>query len=105
MKKQGKYSPKTMGTSDIWILEILSEFSEQIAKSVHDFWPQDSMEQGWSYVSSSYEELPENEKHYDRNTPVETLRQIMKLGVRIVKDNRFLNWNTFQNTHSEKGFV
>lgn len=34
-----------------------------------------------------YEELPEEEKEYDRNTSKETLKLIMKLGFKIVKDN------------------
>lgn len=33
-----------------------------------------------------YEELPEEEKVYDRNSSVETLKLIMKLGFKISKD-------------------
>jgi ryanodine receptor 2 len=32
-----------------------------------------------------YEELPENEKEYDRNTAMETLKAIILLGFRIKK--------------------
>ena len=32
-----------------------------------------------------YEDLPEDEKEYDRNTAQETLRLIMKLGFKISK--------------------
>jgi hypothetical protein len=33
-----------------------------------------------------YEELPEKEKVYDRNTAMETVRAVLALGYRIVKD-------------------
>ena len=35
-----------------------------------------------------YEELPEEEKVYDRNSSVETLKLIMKLGFKISKDEK-----------------
>jgi len=33
----------------------------------------------------AYEDLPEEEKDYDRNTSVETLKMILKLGFKISK--------------------
>ena len=36
----------------------------------------------------SYGELPESEKQYDRNTALETLKLIVKLGYRIEKETR-----------------
>lgn len=56
------------------------------------------IEQGWTYGKKRddvlkqhpclvpYEELPEEEKVYDRNSSVETLKLIMKLGFKISKD-------------------
>ena len=55
------------------------------------------MEQGWTYGPARddekkehpclvpYEELSEDEKEYDRNTAMETLRLIIKLGYDIKK--------------------
>lgn len=98
MEKQDKYTPKPIDTSDIQLPEELNELAEQLAKDVHDVWAQARMEQGWTYGEKRddqlrkhpclvpYEELPESEKLYDRNTSQQTLKLIIKLGFRIVTD-------------------
>ncbi len=75
----------------------LLELSELIAKNVHEVWAQGRMAEGWTYgpvrddarretpCMVPYEELPESEKEYDRNTALETLRLIVSLGYDIVK--------------------
>ena len=75
----------------------LLELSESIAKNVHEVWAQNRMAEGWTYGPERddakrqtpclvpYEELPESEKAYDRNTALETLRFIVSLGYDIVK--------------------
>lgn len=35
-----------------------------------------------------YEELPDSEKEYDRNTAIETLKLILSLGYRIEREER-----------------
>ena len=99
MKKQDKYTPKPISTSDVQLPEGLEELAEQLAKNVHDVWAQTRIEQGWSYGEKRddqlrehpclipYEELPESEKLYDRNSSLQTLKLIIKLGFRIVTDN------------------
>jgi ryanodine receptor 2 len=69
-----------------------------MANNVHDVWAQGHIKDGWIYVAVRddakkthpclvpYEELPESEKEYDRNTSVETLKLIMMSGFKIVKD-------------------
>ena len=71
---------------------------EEMAKNVHEVWSKTRIEQGWTYGKKRddvlkqhpclvpYEELPEEEKVYDRNSSVETLKLIMKLGFKISKD-------------------
>lgn len=63
-------------------------------------WSKTRIEQGWTYGEKRddvlkqhpclipYEELPEEEKVYDRNSSVETLKLIMKLGFKISKDEK-----------------
>ena len=41
-----------------------------------------------TWAEINYEELPEKEKVYDRNSSVETLKLIMKLGFKISKDEK-----------------
>ena len=92
-----KYEPKPVDTSDVQIPEELVELTEQIAKNVHEVWASGRMEEGWVYGATrddakketpclvSYEELPEIEKDYDRNTAMGTIKLILKLGYKISK--------------------
>jgi len=91
------YNPKPIDTSDIVLTDDLNELVEQMAENVHDIWAQSRMQQGWTYGPERndelkhhpclipYGELPEVEKDYDRNTAVETLKLILKLGFKIEK--------------------
>lgn len=89
------YVPQPMDTEDVQLPEDLNELVEQMAKNVHEVWAQTRIQQGWTYGPERndalkhhpclvpYEELPESEKEYDRNTSIETLKLICKLGFKI----------------------
>lgn len=91
------YRPKPIDTSKVTLSEEILELTEQLAEHTHDIWAQQRMDQGWTYGEKRdddkkfhpcllpYEELPENEKDYDRNTALQTLKAILALGYRIVK--------------------
>lgn len=91
------YKPKPIDTNDIVLTDDLLALIEQIAANVHDVWAKGRMDEGWVYgevkdaekkVSPClipYDELPESEKKYDRNTAIETLKLITKLGYEISK--------------------
>lgn len=91
------YTPKPIDTSDIVLSEELLALTEQIAANVHDVWAAGRIAEGWTYGEMKdaerkttpllipYDELPESEKEYDRNTAFETLRLIVKLGFSIEK--------------------
>lgn len=93
-----KYIPNPVDTGQIQLPKELECLVEEMAKNVHEVWAKTRIEQGWTYGKKrddvlkqhpclvSYEELPEDEKVYDRNSSVETLRLIMKLGFKISKD-------------------
>ena len=92
------YTPQPVDTSDVQLPEELNALVEDMAKNVHDVWAQNRIQQGWIYGSErndtlkhhpclvAYEELPEMEREYDRDTAVETLKLITKLGFKIVRD-------------------
>ena len=98
MKK--KYIPSPIDTSDIQLPEELTPLLEAMAKNVHEIWSQERLKQGWTFGNQrddvkklhpcliAYEDLPEEEKMYDRNTSVETLKLIIKLGFKIEKRKR-----------------
>ena len=95
MKKN--YVPKPVDTSDIQLPEELNELVEKMAENVHEVWAQSRISQGWTYGAErsdalkqhpclvSYNELPEVEKAYDRDTALGTLKLIAKLGFKITK--------------------
>lgn len=92
------YTPQPIDTKNVVLPEELTELAEQIAKNVHEVWSAGRMKNGWTYGEERndaerehpclvpYEELSDSEKEYDRNTSQETLKLIMKLGFKIVKE-------------------
>lgn len=95
MKKE--YIPEPIDTSNVELPKDLDTLIEQLARNVHEVWAKNRMDEGWRYGEQRddrlktnpclipYEELPEEEKNYDRNTALETLRLITKLNFRISK--------------------
>ena len=91
------YFPQPIDTSDVKLPKELQTLVEQMAKNVHEVWAQTRIAQGWTYGAERndalkhhpclvpYEELPKSEKEYDRNTSVETLKLILKLGFKIMR--------------------
>lgn len=96
--EKNNYTPQPINTNDVVLPEELSELAEMIAKNVHEVWSAGRMKDGWTYSEQRndielkhpclvpYEDLTEVEKEYDRNTSQETLKLIMKLGFKIVRD-------------------
>ena len=92
---KSSYVPQPMDTSDIKLPEGMDMLVERMAKNVHEVWAQNRIKQGWRWgVERSdslkthpclvaYEELPEEEREYDRCTALETLKLITKLGFKI----------------------
>lgn len=90
-----KYIPQPIDTTDVELPEELEQLVEQMSKNVHEIWAETRIQQGWTYGAERndelkthpclvpYEELPEEEKEYDRNTSIGTLKLIMKLGFKI----------------------
>ena len=95
---QNNYIPQPIDTKGVVLPNELNALAEEIAKNVHEVWAEGRMQEGWTFGEKRddakkhhpclvpYEELTDMEKEYDRNTSQETLKLIMKLGFRIVKD-------------------
>lgn len=92
-----KYVPNPVDTTDVKLPMELESLVEEMAKNVHEVWAQTRNSQGWSFGEERndaakkhpclvpYEELSEEEKTYDRNTSVQTLKLILKLGFKITE--------------------
>lgn len=93
-----QYKPKPIDTKDIVLPTELNNLIEEMSKNVHEVWAETRISQGWTYGEERndaekkhpclvpYEELSEEEKEYDRNTSLETLKLIIKLGFKITKE-------------------
>ncbi len=90
-----RYIPQPIDTDGVKLPEELEELVEEMSKNVHEVWAETRFKQGWTYGEQRndelkthpclipYEDLPEEEKEYDRNTSISTLKMIMKLGFKI----------------------
>jgi ryanodine receptor 2 len=97
MKTQ--YIPQPLDTGKVELSAELLELTELLAKNTHEVWAKQRLAEGWKYGKKRndeqkehpclvpYEELPENEKEYDRNTAMETLRTIILLRFKITHRN------------------
>jgi len=93
--KQQTYIPQPIDTTGVELPRELEQLVEQMSKNVHDVWAETRIQQGWTYGEQRndelkthpclvpYEDLPESEKEYDRNTSIGTLKLILKFGFRI----------------------
>lgn len=91
------YTPMPLDISDVELSEDLLILTERLAKNIHEVWAKSRMDQGWTYGPTRddvrkkhpclipYEELPEEEKDYDRNTALGTLKFVIKQGFEVKK--------------------
>jgi len=91
------YTPMPLDISDVELSEDLLILTERLAKNIHEVWAKSRMDQGWTYGPTRddaqkkhpclipYEELPEEEKEYDRNTALGTLKFVIKQGFEVKK--------------------
>ena len=98
MMNQKKYIPQPIDTTGVKLPAELEQLVEKMSKNVHEVWSETRIQQGWTYGEQRndelkthpclvpYEDLPEEEKEYDRNTSIGTLKLIMKLGFKIEKE-------------------
>lgn len=95
---KNNYTPHPIDTKGVELPKELTELAEDIAKNVHEVWSAGRINDGWTYGEKRndtekkhpclvpYEELSEEEKEYDRNTSIETIKLILKLGFKITRD-------------------
>ena len=89
------YIPTPLNTQDVELPKSLDKLTEQMARNVHEVWAQGRIAEGWHYGKQRndilkthpclvpYEELPDAEREYDRQTAIQTLKLILKLGFKI----------------------
>ena len=91
------YTPKPVNLDDVELPQGLEQLTEYIAENVHEVWAAGRIKDGWRYGEERndklkthprlvpYSELPEEEKVYDRETAMNTVKIIIKSGYTIEK--------------------
>lgn len=89
------YIPQPVDTASVMLPKELESLVELMAKNNHDVWAKERIAQGWTFGAERndslkthpclvpYEQLPEEEKVYDRNTSIQTLKFILAQGFEI----------------------
>lgn len=92
------YDPKPLNLDDVVLPQELLDLTDRIAEQVHEIWAEGRIKEGWTLGPAKdpekketpllvpYDELPESEKEYDRNTAIGTLKLIVKMGYKITPD-------------------
>ena len=91
------YTPHPIDLSDVILPTHLDELREAIAENTHEVWAAGRVKEGWAYGHERddklkkhpdlipYAELSEGEKQYDRDTAMNTIKLVIKLGYDLVK--------------------
>lgn len=91
------YIPKPIDTKNVELPEDLNELREAIAENAHEVWAVKRQSEGWTFGPSRddnkketpdmvpYSKLSDEEKEYDREMALNTLRLVRKLGYDIIK--------------------
>lgn len=94
------YKPKPIDTSPTELPKDIEELTEILAENTHDLWAQKRIAEGWEHGDLRddirkqhpslvpYEDLPEPEKHYDRQSSLETIKALLARGYRIERPTR-----------------
>ena len=97
LESNESYVPHLIDLSDVELGEELIELREAIAEHAHNVWAAERQTQGWTYGPQRddekkqtpcmvpYSKLPENEKTFDRDMAMNTIKLLKKLGWDLVK--------------------
>lgn len=97
-KDYQNYHPHPIDLSDVTLSDELMDLKEAIAENAHEVWAQGRKAQGWSYGPERnddlkttpdmvpYSDLAEEEKYYDREMAMNTIKLLKKLGYKIIKE-------------------
>lgn len=92
------YEPHPLDLSDVELPEELTELREAIAENAHEVWALGRKNLGWTYGPERndtlkqtpdmvpYSDLTEEEKSFDREMAINTIKLLKKLGYKIYKE-------------------
>ncbi|MDD6033679.1 MAG: RyR domain-containing protein [Oscillospiraceae bacterium] len=89
------YVPAPLDTSDVQLSPQIIRLGEMMARNTHEVWAAGRIADGWRWgpvrddakkehpCLVPYDDLPEEERDYDRRTSMETLKLLVRLGCTI----------------------
>jgi class 3 adenylate cyclase len=89
------YKPGPIDTLLLALTPEIAQLSEMLAKNVHENWAKLRIAEGWHYGPHRvdqqkehpnlvpYEQLPESERQYDRQTAMESIKALLAMGYTI----------------------
>lgn len=90
--------PDAIDTSSVVLTDDILQLTERLARHAHGVWAAERLRLGWRRgpvrddarkehpCLVPYDDLPDDEKQFDRNAALGTLRAILALGYRIDKE-------------------
>ncbi len=89
------YKPSPIDTLRLTLTPEIAQLSEMLARNAHENWANLRIAQGWHYGPRRddqqkehpdlvpYEQLPESERQYDRQTAMESIKALLAMGYTI----------------------
>jgi ryanodine receptor 2 len=89
------YQPTPIDTSGVTLPPEILALTERLAEHAHDVWARQRLQDGWTWGPARddaarrhpclvpYQELSQQERQYDRNAALDTLKAIIALGYRV----------------------
>jgi class 3 adenylate cyclase len=92
------YKPTPIDTSKVTLDREITELVEQLARNTHENWASLRMAEGWRYGTERndarkehpdlipFDQLPESEKEYDRQTALQAIKVLVATGYSIQRE-------------------
>ncbi|GCB66916.1 hypothetical protein scyTo_0005050, partial [Scyliorhinus torazame] len=92
---QAAFTPMPVGTTQIVLPPHLDRVREKLAENIHELWVMNKIELGWTYgpirddnkrqhpCLVEFSKLPEQERNYNLQMSLETLKTLMALGCHV----------------------
>ena len=89
------YKPKPIDTLTLALTPKIAQLSEMLARNAHENWAKLRIAEGWHFGPQRddrqkehpdlvpYEQLPESERQYDRQTAMESIKALLAMGYTI----------------------
>lgn len=97
MENTGTFKPEPLDTSEVVLYDKHLELVEMLAVNEHNTWASEMVKSGWTYGEVPdaiekttpqlvpFDELPEENKEYNRDVAAGFVKNLLKLGYTIIK--------------------